>query len=126
MKSQHFLILVLIIIISPTIIISTETYNFFSNTSPYHNDNENDYYDGEFSKLEYDTIIQHDPINMRKIVHVGTSNGIGLLYLAIGLQLNGHGSYISSFDYQQNENQYITRTISLLPNIEIYRNLRII
>ena len=122
MKSPHYLILLLIIIISPTIIISTETYNFFSNTSPYHNDNENDYYDGEFSKLEYDTIIQHDPINMRKIVHVGTSNGIGLLYLAIGLQLNGHGSYISSFDYQQNENQYITRTISLLPNIEIYRN----
>ena len=79
MKSPHYLILLLIIIISPTIIISTETYNFFSNTSPpYHNDNENDYYDGEFSKLEYDTIIQHDPINMRKVVHVGTSNGIDL------------------------------------------------
>lgn len=96
-----------------------ESYNFFSNSATL---NENDYYDGEFSKAMYDKIARFDPKHMRNFVHIGTSNGIGLLYLAIGLQLNGHGSIISSFDYQHNENPFITRTISLLPNIEVYRH----
>ncbi len=104
---------------SKTTRVFKKSYNFFSNSATA---NENDYYDGEFSKAMYDKVARFDPKHMRKYVHIGTSNGIGLLYLAIGLQLNGHGSLISSFDYQRNENPFISRTLSLLPNIEIYRH----
>eukprot|EP00944_MAST-04C_sp_MAST-4C-sp1_P003889 g3889.t1 len=95
-------------------------YDFFPNSHVM--PDEYKYYDGEFTKSMYDTAITYDSEHIRKVVHIGTSNGVAVLYLGIGLQLSGHGSLVSSFDYHAaNENPYISRTISLMSNIETHR-----
>eukprot|EP00944_MAST-04C_sp_MAST-4C-sp1_P010389 g10389.t1 len=100
----------------------SQRYDFFPNANADVMPDEYKYYDGEFSKSMYDTAIAYDPEHIRKVVHIGTSNGVALLYLGIGLQLRGHGSLVSSFDYHAaNENPYISRTISLISNIETHR-----
>ena len=78
-------------------------YDFFPNSHVM--PDEYKYYDGEFTKSMYDTAITYDSEHIRKVVHIGTSNGVAVLYLGIGLQLSGHGSLVSSFDYHAaNEN----------------------
>ncbi len=98
-----------------TLIPCTKPNEFFA--SKYRVEGEKAY--RKFSRKTLDRILKALPYDTKDIVHVGTGDGIDLIYLSIAAKLRG--GTVHSFDYQDTVNSSIQSVFGALPSVSIHR-----